>query len=140
MTTNSQGAQATGISRLADVMFIGFAISPHHSPHQHLTPETVKIEVITTRQFDQSLHYQDVARRLTEMVRKELGVSHIYGFNQRLDEVSPPAGGYAIKNRRVGIANLRLGPGVTCPATESARQGKFLLCSYFHVLTLVTRT
>ena len=115
------------MSRVADTLFVGFAISPDHSLKEALHPENIDIKVIMTRQFQQHPEYLEILDELKRIVQSKLGVPHVFKFRERLDEVAPPPGGYNVLNRRARLPNVQLAHGVTIPPPHTGTLTVFIL-------------
>ncbi|KIK33284.1 hypothetical protein CY34DRAFT_18465 [Suillus luteus UH-Slu-Lm8-n1] len=76
----------TGLGRLADVLFIGFAIRPEPNPSQ---PSDIDVEVICTRQISQFPELSAVVTRLKDTVQRDLGVPHLQQFQRKLHRLQP---------------------------------------------------
>ena len=72
--------QATGMARIADTMFIGFAISPDHSRRREVDLDSINVQVIATRQIQQHAGYNTVLEQLTNIVKTQLAIPHVYTF------------------------------------------------------------
>ncbi|PSS29558.1 hypothetical protein PHLCEN_2v2957, partial [Hermanssonia centrifuga] len=82
----------TGISRLADVLFVGFAVRPDWNSNHELSLEGIHIEQVFSRQLQQNPRYREALDKLERIVREDLAFPHIYGFPSRLDTVTNGSG------------------------------------------------
>ena len=82
----------TGMERLSDTMFVGFAISPEWDPSLPLDPANLQIDMVYSRQFQQIDSYQPALQRILNIVWEEFALPHVYSFPSRLCRVTPGAG------------------------------------------------
>src|SRR5882762_1600804 len=113
------------MSRVADTLFIGFAISPDHSPEHPLEPDSVDIKVITTCQFRQYPEYARIVQELEDTVREQLGTRHVFGFRQRLNQIRDLPGGHVVVNRRARIPDVHLALGFSIPRSPQHFSGMY---------------
>src|ERR1700723_2167187 len=104
------------MARIAGTPFGGFAISADHPLGCSLTPDSVDVKVITSRQFQQYPEYNTVLEEITAVVREHLAVRHAYTFQQRLDQILLPPGGHGVSNGRAELPNVRLAQSVDVAA------------------------
>ena len=103
-----------GAARLADTLFLGFAIKPEWDVSTPLRPDAVDVKVLTSRHFKQQHAYQRIVERVRAIVQEELGVPHILGFHDRLLEVTPgPGYAFDAETRRIVTNPIRLAAEVT---------------------------
>ena len=120
------------MSRVADTLFVGFAISPDHPLERPLHPDNVNVHMIATRQFQQHPEYAPIIQELEEIVREQLGVRHVFGFRERLDHIQAPLGELVVDNGRARLPNVRLAPGVSV-SSSSRYLGLSLAASSFRL-------
>ncbi|KZT28413.1 hypothetical protein NEOLEDRAFT_1175733 [Neolentinus lepideus HHB14362 ss-1] len=83
---------ATGISRISDAVFIGFAIRPEYNPTQKLESEKIRVDVIKTWQWDMDPQWQDVIDEITDILQRKVGMPHVAGYRSRAGHIIPPSG------------------------------------------------
>ncbi|KAG1851167.1 hypothetical protein F4604DRAFT_1959244 [Suillus subluteus] len=103
----------TGLGRLADVLFVGFAIRPEWNPSQPLTPSNIDVEVICTRQLSQFPELSTTVTKLKDIVQCELGVPHLLQFRHKLHQLQPGPG-YVLdpETRQAVVGNINLATAV----------------------------
>ncbi|KAG1794599.1 uncharacterized protein HD556DRAFT_1442784 [Suillus plorans] len=72
----------TGLGRLADVLFVGFAIWPEPNLSQPSTPSNIDVEVICI----------PTVTKLKDIVQRKLGVPHLLQFQRKLHQLQPGPG------------------------------------------------
>ncbi|KAI0744407.1 hypothetical protein C8Q76DRAFT_687840 [Earliella scabrosa] len=112
-----------GGARLADVLFVGFAVRPEWDAGTPLSAAGVEVKVVASRQFQQNPAYSRVLDKLQSIVREELAIPHILHFPDRLLEVTPGPG-YAFDQatRRIITNPIRLatpGPAGRADASQT---------------------
>ena len=80
------------MGRLADVLYIGFAIRPEWNTAQPVHWSNIHAEVFTSRQVEQIPGWEAAVSKIGDDVCKEFGVSHISYFHQKLSQITPNAG------------------------------------------------
>lgn len=110
----------TSVSRLADVLVIGFAVRPEWNPNEPLEPSRINVEKIVSRQVQQVAGMPAIVNRLEEIVKEQLAATHILGFRDRLHQVSPGAG-YEVdpQTHRLVSHNVHLASAPTEPSPPS---------------------
>ncbi len=105
--------QVTGMSRLTDTMFIGFAVRPDWNHRDQLSPARINIETVFSRHLQQNPRYQYALQLLENIVREEFAFPHVYNFPSRLNQVTDN-GGYFVNtvNRRVIVNPVQLASGI----------------------------
>ncbi|KAG1869620.1 hypothetical protein F4604DRAFT_1927023 [Suillus subluteus] len=81
-----------GMSRLSDVLFVGFAVRPEWDLNEPLHWSNIHVETIVSEQVPQSSSMRNALNLLTTTIRKEIAVPHIMGYRARLNEITPGAG------------------------------------------------
>ena len=124
------------MSRIADTMFVGFAISPYHLPGRELELDSVDIKVITTRQFKQHPEYTPILHELEDLVREQLGVRYVFGFREWLRQLHV--------NRPAQSPNVRASRATSAGSAQHS-SSMFVHCLYKIVhnvcfISQVTRT
>jgi hypothetical protein len=79
----------TGMDRLADGLFIGFAISPEWDTREPLDPKQINITPIFSQQILQYEAFRATFLKIQDIIQQELALPHIYSFNLRLNEATP---------------------------------------------------
>ncbi|KAG1888203.1 hypothetical protein F4604DRAFT_1950679 [Suillus subluteus] len=94
----------TGLGRLADVLFVGFAIRPEWNPSQPLTPSNIDVE------FPE---LSTTVTKLKDIVQRELGVPHLLQFRHKLHQLQPGPG-YVLdpETRQAVVGNINLATAV----------------------------
>ena len=82
----------TGIDRLANAMFIGFAIRPESSTLIPLDLTDIQLDAIYSRHFRQSDSYRAVLLRILEIVQSKLALPYVRTFSSHVGEVPPCIG------------------------------------------------
>ena len=113
-----------GAARLADTLFVGFAIQPEWDVATPLHADGIDVKVVMSRQFKQQPAYQRIVERVRRIVQEELAVPHILGFHDRLLEVTPGPG-YAFdpETRRIVTNPIRLAASVATRTSSTVEQG-----------------
>ncbi len=109
--------QVTGMSRLADTMFVGFAIRPDWNHRESLSPARIDIEPVFSRHLQHNPRYQHALQLLESVVREEFAFPHVYDFPSRLNTVTDN-GGYFVDtvSHQLTVNPLQLAPGVAAPS------------------------
>lgn len=97
------------MDRTADVLHIGFVVRPEWDPLVPLHWSNIHVETITSRQFGQLPGWAGIADRISDIVRQELGLTHLIQFREKLNQVSP-RNGYLVdaETRAAMLGNLTL--------------------------------
>lgn len=99
----------TSMSRLADVLHIGFAIRPEWNTSEPLRPCNIHVETIASRQTQQLVGWDGIVAKLRNIIQEELGTAHIMQFQTKLRQVSPGPGYQIDAETRQAIShNVRL--------------------------------
>ncbi|KAG1857533.1 hypothetical protein C8R48DRAFT_674534 [Suillus tomentosus] len=112
---------ATGMGRIADVLFIGFGLRPEWDPNRPLRASDVEVDVVTSRQFEQLPHFKRITSKLRDVFVQELGVAHIWSFREKLNQVTPGLG-YVLDplTRQLMTGNIQLANGQSVPNLSSS--------------------
>lgn len=84
--------QATAAARLADTLFIGFAICPDWPPSVPLRACDIDVNMVATRQVAQDPRLQRALEKIKHIVQEELAVPHITAYHDKLHEIVPAPG------------------------------------------------
>lgn len=97
------------MDRIADVLTVTFSVRPEWNPDVPLHWSNVHLETILSRQFAQLPGMTAVVEKMGDIVRRELALSHIFQFRQKLNQVSP-RNGYLIddETRAAMLGNITL--------------------------------
>ncbi len=122
MTLDVRG-QVTGMSRLADVLFVGFAVCPDWNHHKELDPAQIDIEVVLSRQLQQNSEIQQIIKRLENIVRSDLALPHVHSFSLHSATATSNSGHILDETNRHRLTNpIRLARSVTHPASPLTQQ------------------
>lgn len=104
------------MGRIADIPFIGFGLRPEWNPTHPLRASDVVVDVVTSCQFEQLPYFKNVASKLQDIFVQELSVAHIWGFQEKLNQVTPGPG-YVLDPlmRQLMTGNVQLAAGQTIP-------------------------
>lgn len=104
------------MGRIADILFIGFSLRPEWDPMCPLCASDVVVDVVTSRQFEQLPYFKHIASKLQDIFIQELNVAHIWGFQEKLNQVTPGPG-YVLDplTSQLTTGNVQLAAGQTIP-------------------------
>ncbi|KAF7984186.1 hypothetical protein HWV62_16878 [Athelia sp. TMB] len=111
--TPSTPGRNSRMGRLADVVYIGFAVRPEWNPTIPLKLEDISIVPTVSRQVEQMDGWADVVKKIEDIIRREIALPHILQFRTKLEQITPPPG-YALDDATRNSIHfpLRLDTGV----------------------------
>lgn len=109
------------MSRLANILHVGFVVRPDWNLSLPLHPANIKVETLASRQVMQLAGWDSVIAKIQKIVQEELVVAHIMQFRMKLNQVSPGPGYRVDPMTQKSISNdIQLAP--TVPTSTMALQ------------------
>ncbi|EPQ59976.1 hypothetical protein GLOTRDRAFT_123734 [Gloeophyllum trabeum ATCC 11539] len=111
---------ATGMARISDALFVGFAVRPEWDPSKPLDPCQIQVDVIRTRQWkmDGNRHWQETINKIIKLLQDEVAAEHILRYRKRAGNFLPHLG-YVDTGHGLHEIDVHLSPRVSRGAVSA---------------------